>query len=84
MGIVGTVQGPCTHFFYQVLDKYLPGVKFSTIAKKIFIDQTLASPFCIVLFFLGMSYLNNENFEDSKKELKDKFLIVYAVSIKSF
>lgn len=80
--MVGLIQGPCTHYFYLILDRRLPGVKLSTIAKKIILDQMIASPFCIVLFFVGMNYLNDNSFEQSKKELKEKFLKVFAVSRK--
>lgn len=80
MGIVGTVLGPFSHFFYQILDKFIPGTKLSSIAKKIFLDQAIASPVCIVIFFVGMNYLNKEDFKVSKGELKEKFWIIYAVS----
>lgn len=80
MFYVGMFQGPLTHVFYKVLDRKFPGTAMKTIAKKILLDQLIASPFCIVLFFVGMNYLNGERFEESRRELRDKFLTVYAVS----
>ena len=81
MGLVGTAMGPVAHYFYQFLDFKLPGHKLNTVIKKICIDQTVASPIFILSFFLGMSYLNNATLDEAKNELKEKFFVVYAVSI---
>lgn len=78
---VGLLQGPPQHWFYLYLDKFFPGTSLMTVAKKIVIDQCIASPFCIVLFFSGMGVMEGKTIEDCKKELYDKFLTVYIVSI---
>ncbi|EEB11761.1 Peroxisomal membrane protein, putative [Pediculus humanus corporis] len=78
MGIIGTVLGPISHYFYLILDKFIPGTDLSSITKKIFLDQSLASPISIVIFFLGLNFLNDEDFETSKSELEKKFLLIYV------
>ncbi|KAK6629167.1 hypothetical protein RUM43_002984 [Polyplax serrata] len=79
MGIVGTLLGPFAHFFYQVLDKFIPGNKLTSIAKKIVLDQTIASPVCILIFFFGMNYLSDKEFKETRAEIKQKFWVIYAV-----
>lgn len=84
MFIIGIVQGAPQHWFYSYLDKLFPGTAIKTIAKKIVVDQLLASTFCIVLFFTGMGLMEGKSLEGCSLELRQKFLTVYIVSRSSY
>uniref|UniRef100_A0A1L8D944 Putative conserved plasma membrane protein n=1 Tax=Nyssomyia neivai TaxID=330878 RepID=A0A1L8D944_9DIPT len=77
MFLVGCLAGPFHHFFYKWMDHILPKADVVTSAKKIFLDQTIFSPFCIITFFYSAGILENKNLGECNKELKEKFLTVY-------
>ena len=45
---------PFVHYWYIYLDRFLPGRTFGIIMKKVFVDQMIMSPVCI-LSFLGIT-----------------------------
>ncbi len=55
MGFVGLVLGLPLHYWYVNLDKWIPKNGVRQIAKKVILDVSIASPFCIVVFYVGMS-----------------------------
>lgn len=81
MCIVGTALGPMHHYYYLYLDKFIPKATFLTAMQKIFFDQLFASPGTIILFFLGIGYLEGKNTYKVGSELREKFVYVYLVSI---
>lgn len=53
-GIIGaSFNGPVGHLWYTWLDKLLPGTAFRTLAKKLFLDQTIAGSAYVVAFYVG-------------------------------
>lgn len=81
MTVVGGLQGPLTHYFYKFLEVLMPTVSIANVFKKVLLDQLILSPICIVSFFLPASLIEGKSWEESKKELKRKFLTVYTVSL---
>ncbi|CAG9115871.1 unnamed protein product [Plutella xylostella] len=77
MCIVGTALGPMHHYYYLYLDKFIPKATFLTAMQKIFFDQLFASPGTIILFFLGIGYLEGKNTYKVGSELREKFVYVY-------
>ncbi|XP_078658510.1 mpv17-like protein 2 isoform X2 [Branchiostoma floridae x Branchiostoma belcheri] len=77
MWVIGTMMGPFNHFWYKMLDFYLPGTTFSTITKKILSDQIVAAPFFASFFLIGMGSLEGETIETSIADLKTKFWAIY-------
>lgn len=80
MTIVGLALGPVQHFFYKYMDLILPKRTLKSVAKKIFLDQLIASPGAICMFFYGLGLLEDGNFQKSHKEVKQKFFTIYLVS----
>ncbi|KYN10624.1 Mpv17-like protein 2 [Trachymyrmex cornetzi] len=56
MMIVGLLQGPFHHWFYMLLDKILPGRNAKSVLKKTFLDQSIASPTCLTIFFVDCCF----------------------------
>ena len=53
MFTIGLIGGPISHAWYWTLDKFLIGTSAKVIAKKILLDQTIASPTFLFIFFMG-------------------------------
>uniref|UniRef100_A0A1B6MRF2 Mpv17-like protein 2 n=1 Tax=Graphocephala atropunctata TaxID=36148 RepID=A0A1B6MRF2_9HEMI len=79
MTLVGLVLGSAQHFFYGYIDKILPKRTVQSVCQKIFLDQIIASPVAIFLFFYGLGLLENGNFEVAHKEMKQKFFTIYVM-----
>lgn len=81
MIIVGAVQGPFHHYFYALLDRTLPGKDAVSIVKKTLVDQFVASPTCLAIFFFGLGALEKRRMQDINEEVKLKFMDTWKVSI---
>jgi len=79
MMIVGLLQGPFHHWFYTILDRVLPGRNAKSIIKKTFLDQSIASPTCLAIFFIGLGVLESRKIEEMWKEIKLKFCDTWKV-----
>ncbi|XP_069703418.1 mpv17-like protein 2 isoform X2 [Periplaneta americana] len=79
MFAVGLAQGPPQHVFYKFLDRSLPKRDFRSISKKVLLDQLIASPVCICIFFFGMGYLEGHTWDEIVSESRRKFLSIYMV-----
>lgn len=80
MTAVGLAQGPFNHYFYSFLDRVLPGKNTGSIIKKTILDQTIASPTCLGIFFLGLGCLEQRSFKEIIDELRLKIFDVWKVS----
>lgn len=80
MGIVGLLQGPFNHYFYTTLDRYLPGKNAMSLMKKTILDQTIASPSCLGIFFVGLGLLERRNLQEIQGEVRLKLFDVWKVS----
>lgn len=79
MSIVALGHGVFHHFFYGWLDKTYPAASMQHVMKKIILDQLVASPACMWIFFIGMALLERRGYESGWFELKKKFLFTYMV-----
>lgn len=59
MSVTGAVVGVICHYWYIYLDRRLPGRAFSTVMKKLLVDQIAFSPFLITVFFGTAGVLEN-------------------------
>lgn len=76
---VGLAQGPSQHLFYNWLDYFIPSRSASGITKKILLDQLVASPMCLLIFFLGLGYFEDHSLEEICAEIRAKFFFIYKV-----
>ena len=53
MAIVGSYIGVMDHFWYTALDSLLPSRAFTTVFRKMILDQIIMAPACTSFFFLG-------------------------------
>lgn len=63
---------------YKFLDRRLPGRSIQLVLKKVLIDQMIASPCVIFLFFVTLGALRNATPDAILAEMKDKALRLYT------
>lgn len=66
--------GVFCHFWYKFLDSRLPGRTFGLVAKKVLIDQMIASPIVIAMFFATLGVCRRESLNETMDEIKHKFI----------
>lgn len=69
--------GIVCHYWYKYLDAKLPGRTINIVLKKVFIDQLVCSPLCILMFFLTLGLLEKSNWSDLKNEIIKKAYRLY-------
>ncbi|XP_076652883.1 mpv17-like protein 2 [Halictus rubicundus] len=79
MTTVGLIQGPFHHWFYLVLDRVIPGRCAVSVVKKTCLDQSIASPTCLGIFFVGLGVLESRKLEEIYDELRVKLYDTWKV-----
>lgn len=79
MTLVGLIQGPFHHCFYGLLEKIAPGKRAGSIIKKTFLDQLIASPTCLIIFFGGLGLMERDKVEEAYREIKVKLIEAWKV-----
>ncbi|XP_031430199.1 mpv17-like protein 2 [Clupea harengus] len=77
MCAVGSSMGPFLHYWYMWLDKIYVGKAIKTVAKKVLVDQLIASPILGGWYFLGMSFMEGHGVKKGWTEFGDKFWEFY-------
>lgn len=67
-------HGPSGHFFYNWLDKKIPGTEAKTVAMKVLIDQTLWCPIFMTVFFTYLGLVNGDSFGAIGNKIKSDLL----------
>lgn len=78
MATSGVAVGIICHYWYQLLDKYLPGRSMRVVAKKIVLDQLICSPLYISAFFVTLGILEKKEAHEVWEEIKEKAWKLYA------
>ncbi|XP_030749893.1 mpv17-like protein 2 [Sitophilus oryzae] len=79
MFLVGLGLGPIHHYYYLYIARIWPKRDFSTITKKLALDQFLMGPLCICTFFYTMGALERKPVQQMNDEITSKFLDVYLI-----
>ncbi|KAH8396415.1 hypothetical protein KR222_009944, partial [Zaprionus bogoriensis] len=78
MATSGVAVGIICHYWYQLLDKHLPGRSMRVVAKKIVLDQLICSPVYISAFFITLGILEEKQPHEVWDEIKEKAWKLYA------
>lgn len=78
MALSGLTVGIVCHYWYQFIDKRLPGRTLRIVMKKVFWDQIICSPIVISTFFLTLGLLENTNRHEIIEEIKHKAWKLYV------
>ncbi|XP_076880483.1 mpv17-like protein 2 [Brachyhypopomus gauderio] len=77
MCVVGCSMGPFLHYWYLWLDRLYSGKALKTVAKKVLIDQMVASPLLGAWYFIGLAIMEGSGVETGCAEFKEKFWEFY-------
>ena len=77
MACSGLTVGIFCHYWYRVLDSRMPGRNFPMVMKKVLVDQIVASPIVILIFFATLGLMRKESYEETMEEIEHKFLRLY-------
>ena len=72
---------PMLYTYYCWLDKTFPGRAVTTVAKKVCNDVFFANVAYYSMFYYGMSYLEHQNHEKAKAEVKKAFGLSYLAGM---
>lgn len=72
--IMGVVVAPVFTRWYSWLDKKFPCNSSAVVGKKLLLDQFILTPWIVVLFFVGMAWLEGKKGEGLVTELQEKGL----------
>lgn len=78
MSISGFTIGIFCHAWYRYLDAFIPGYSLRIVIKKVAVDQFIASPVCISIFFLTLAALEKSSKEELVQEINNKAWKLYA------
>jgi len=78
--IMGTVCiSPMLTKWYSWIDNKFPSKARAVVLKKVILDQFVFTPFVVIVFFVGMSYLEGKKGQKLFDELKEKGLKTFAM-----
>lgn len=78
MSCSGCTVGVFCHNWYKFLDHKIPGKSLKLVLKKVLIDQTIASPCVILIFFLTLGLLKNSDLKTLSEEIQNKAIRLYT------
>ena len=53
MAAFGCIEAPVGHYWFQILERYLPGKQLAAVSKKVMLDMVLMGPIEVVTFYVG-------------------------------
>lgn len=78
--VMGTVCiSPLLTKWYGWLDGKFPCTTTPVVMKKLFLDQFVFTPFVVIVFYVGMSYMEGKRGLEAFDELKQKGLQTFAM-----
>ncbi|XP_055617224.1 mpv17-like protein 2 [Toxorhynchites rutilus septentrionalis] len=78
MSISGMTVGIFCHNWYNLMDRAFPGRTLQIVLKKVLIDQTIASPVVIFIFFATLAILRKATWKETVLEMEEKFIRLYT------
>jgi len=69
----GLLFGPLYHYWYIYLDRAFPGRKVCVVLKKLAADQLFMTPVALAIFFISLSILERQTFNEMQSDIRQKF-----------
>lgn len=78
MALSGGTVGVVCHYWYQILDRRMPGRTLRIVCKKVLLDQFICSPIVISTFFVTLGLLERSSRDEMMAEIRDKAVRLYV------
>ncbi|XP_029018187.1 peroxisomal membrane protein 2 [Betta splendens] len=73
-GIYGLcITGPVSHFFYQLMEVWMPTTDPYCIVKRLLLDRLFFAPGFLLLFYFVMNVLEAKGWDDFEKKMKRSY-----------
>ncbi|KAM9810660.1 peroxisomal membrane protein 2 [Neosynchiropus ocellatus] len=70
-GIYGLlITGPVSHFFYQLMEAWIPSTDPYCLLKRLMLDRLVFAPGFLLIFFFAMNILEAKGWEDFEKKMR--------------
>ncbi|XP_068167591.1 peroxisomal membrane protein 2 [Antennarius striatus] len=67
------VTGPVSHFFYQLMEVWVPSTDPFCIIKRLLLDRLVFAPAFLLLFYFVMNILEAKGWQDFEKKMKGSY-----------
>lgn len=67
------VTGPVSHFFYQLMEAWIPGTDPYCIIKRLLLDRLFFAPGFLLLFYFVMNILEAKGWGDFEKKIRGSY-----------
>ncbi|KAM9392769.1 peroxisomal membrane protein 2 [Pholidichthys leucotaenia] len=67
------ITGPVSHFFYQLMEVWMPTTDPYCIVKRLLLDRLIFAPGFLLLFYFVMTILEAKGWEDFEKKMRRSY-----------
>ncbi|XP_040010140.1 peroxisomal membrane protein 2 isoform X1 [Xiphias gladius] len=67
------ITGPVSHYFYQLMEVWMPTTDPYCIVKRLLLDRLLFAPGFLLLFYFVMNILEAKGWEDFEKKMRRSY-----------
>ncbi|XP_053727345.1 peroxisomal membrane protein 2 [Synchiropus splendidus] len=64
------ITGPVSHFFYQLMEAWIPSTDPHCLLKRLMLDRLVFAPGFLLIFFFVMNILEVKGWEDFEKKMR--------------
>jgi len=66
--------GPSLHYWYKILERFVPGTSIAKVTAKTFLDQTIYASSLIFVFFTATGFMDGHSWDKIQEKQKEDFL----------
>ncbi|XP_032371212.1 peroxisomal membrane protein 2 [Etheostoma spectabile] len=67
------ITGPLSHYFYQLMEMWMPSTDPLCIVKRLLLDRLVFAPGFLLIFYLVMNVLEAKGWTDFEKKMKGSY-----------
>jgi len=67
------ITGPVSHYFYQLMELWLPSTDRYCIIKRLMLDRLIFAPGFLLLFYFVMNILEAKGWQDFEKKMNNSY-----------
>ncbi|XP_072244069.1 peroxisomal membrane protein 2 [Leuresthes tenuis] len=67
------ITGPVSHFFYQLMEAWIPTTDSLCVVKRLLLDRFIFAPGFLLIFYFVMNILEAKGWEDFEKKMRRSY-----------